>query len=49
MKYTKPQLVKAMDLYFKDSLINEDKYTYITEATLGEAKLTVEALLRFVE
>lgn len=49
MKYTKKQLVKAMNLYLKDTLVNEDDYECVVEGTVGEAKRTIEKLIEFIK
>ena len=49
MKYTKKQLIKAMQLYYKDSLLNEENYEDTVEGTVGEAKRTIEKLIEFIK
>ena len=49
MKYTKKQLILAMHEYQKDELLNPEDYIEDIEGSLGEAKRTIDALIKFIK
>lgn len=49
MKYTRKQLIKAMELYHKDSILNPTDYSTDIEGTLGEAQRTIDLLISFIK